>query len=368
LLGDLVLVNNVVWLAFPQQDQVMNDLQLRCAEVLQCLRTESVSTYCVNVVVYLFGRLSLLRPSALLIGPLVDALTAGSQLEDSALLLEASFCRVVACAQGPQLERLFTKLTSNNSATDAASKLRLIKLLLRYLKDADQIELMASNSRPILYFTLKSLRQSPNGMPLREEAFLGLSLLEELIKRHDIFPVKERDIPLILSYVVSLHEPILSEDSTSREADGGTALYVATAELIATMFQRYTKQLYACAPSLVSALFCLLRHAIYAPSTLPDEQVVLRCQRFTRLCELLTGHKEIYKKHVIGLVLEFVGGLGKSMDFKRRDGIVPAIYFLLDTMSKFEMQQLNAYMDTNAKVLFRTIHQSYEKLHTYKGQ
>jgi hypothetical protein len=101
----------------------------------------------------------------------------------------------------------------------------------------------------------------------------------------------------------------------------------------------------------------------------PDDEAAAKAQRFARVCELLVSHRDIYKKHVVGLLLEFVHGLEHAkMDTTRRDGLIPAIYFLLDTLSTYETQELNANMSKKAKTLFRQINNDYQKLHAYRGQ
>ena len=206
------------------------------------------------------------------------------------------------------------------------------------------------------------------------------ALAEDLVKRRDILTFRERDIALLLSYICTTLDPVgVTKESTSGVVDNvaedeGTVVYSALAGLFLTVFQRYTKQLYACVPSAISVLHCFLRHAMYysdIAGLIPSiEAVNERGQQFARVCEQLVAHKDIYKKHVIGLVLEFVhDGLGQSaIDLHVRNSLMPAIYSLLDTMSTYEMRQLDAHMDTKAKVLFRGIHQGYQNVHTYKGQ
>ena len=294
-------------------------------------------------------------------------------------MLDASFCRATPGLHGQDLESVLIKLTTCveqvNSPSSVGPRLRLFKYLLRYLEEDDQIQLLSSYGRKIFALALKPMHGHAEEPLWAENVATASTLLEDLLKRRDILPLKERDLALILSYIVAVLGPAegvsITENLAGRNCsddDDETAVYTCTADLFSTVFQRYTKQLYTCVPSVISALHCFLRHSINAPLSLPGQSIAIRGQRFTRLCEHLVGHREIYKKHVVGLVLEFVVGLGQSMSLQRRDSLVPAIYCLLDTMSTFETQQLNAYMDTKAKILFRTIHQSYQKLHTYKGQ
>ena len=59
------------------------------------------------------------------------------------------------------------------------------------------------------------------------------------------------------------------------------------------------------------------------------------------------------------------GGGGMGNELKRE--ITPCVYNMLDTLTTFEIQQLNTVMDPTSKVLFQSVFKSYQK-RLYKGQ
>lgn len=376
LLADLVCAKYVAWL--PDTTLLMDEMQRSCIECLGRAQNESTSESSWNTVCYLSGRLTLCRPTEKLTDSIVDSLVSIKAVPHDTTLLETSFCHATPCLHGDDLQKVIVKLTESvehdELPSSVGARLRLITLLIRYLKEDDQIRLLSSYGRLILTIALKPMLGRTGEPFWFGNVVAASSLVEDLLKRRDILSLKERDLALIMSYTIGVLGPAENASNTEKHTvancagDDTTAVYICLADLLSTMFQRYTKQLYACVPSVISALYCFLRHVMCSQLLLSDHSVAVRGQHFTRLCEHMVGHREIYKKHVVGLVLEFVVGLGQTMSFQRRDSLLPAIYCLLDTMSTFETQQLNAYMDGKAKIQFRTIHQSYQKLHAYKGQ
>jgi hypothetical protein len=101
---------------------------------------------------------------------------------------------------------------------------------------------------------------------------------------------------------------------------------------------------------------------------LDDLGIIDRGHKFGRLCELLLPHGEVYKKHVLCLVVKFVEALKRDMDPIRRNSLSSAIYSLLDILQQHETKQLNSMLDDMGRALLRTVHESYKKQHVYKGQ
>jgi len=68
------------------------------------------------------------------------------------------------------------------------------------------------------------------------------------------------------------------------------------------------------------------------------------------------------------IVVEFVNALRGKMDLVRKDRLAPAIYCLLDILQQHEKMQLNSMLDDMGRALLRSVHESYQKIHVYKGQ
>eukprot|EP00549_Striatella_unipunctata_P006178 CAMPEP_0118717460 /NCGR_PEP_ID=MMETSP0800-20121206/28172_1 /TAXON_ID=210618 ORGANISM="Striatella unipunctata, Strain CCMP2910" /NCGR_SAMPLE_ID=MMETSP0800 /ASSEMBLY_ACC=CAM_ASM_000638 /LENGTH=95 /DNA_ID=CAMNT_0006624201 /DNA_START=178 /DNA_END=465 /DNA_ORIENTATION=+ len=88
---------------------------------------------------------------------------------------------------------------------------------------------------------------------------------------------------------------------------------------------------------------------------------------YHRCCELIALHKDIFKKHVVGLVLSYMNGVEQKGGGKR-SGLVRCVFSWLDTFSSHEWSQCNASMNTTQRTLFQSIYQTYQKTHQYKGQ
>ena len=83
---------------------------------------------------------------------------------------------------------------------------------------------------------------------------------------------------------------------------------------------------------------------------------------------MLVAHKEILKKHVLGLVLDFVEALKNDMTPIRKKVLTPSICSILEMLSDYEVSQLTALLDTTSKALFRSFYDSYQKWHVYRGR
>jgi len=381
LLGDLLRIKDASWL--PDTSQARAEMQELCMGGLRALDGESVAKVNGDVLTYLVGCLIEFHPSTELTFCIVDALITETSHVEGSKLLDACLCHTIPSLEGDSLLAVLKKLTNRAtqcSMSSIASRLRLFAFLLRYSEQEDQIEALSSFGWKIFLLALQPMHANTGANGWATHVVVAASLVEDLVKRRDVLTFRERDLALILSYISGTLGPgaepeteSCKDKSASRTDNDDEAtsvvVFAAMTGLFSTMFQRYTKQLYACVPSAISVLHCFLRHVMYAPRGQSVQSVTERSQRFSRICELLVSHKDIYKKHVVGLVLEFVRGLGvQSMDLQVRDSLVPAVYCLLDCMSTYETQQLDAHMDTKAKTLFRSIHQGYQKIHTYKGQ
>jgi len=282
-------------------------------------------------------------------------------------LMDASFCQLVRDFDPQELECLLDKLTNQNSSYPVDCQLRLVGLLLRYLEDENHVEKLSNFGREIFALVLKPLHASnPNESSWKENVIAASTLMGDLVRRRDVVSFKERDLALVLAHMSAVLGPGPSEEASNGPSPLENDVFDAMIGLFAALLQRFPKQLYICAPSVISVLHSFFRQVLYGP--LADKYIVDRSQKFARICELFVHHQEVYKKHVLGLLLEFVHGLQQSMSLVRKKNLLPAVYCILDLLTPYETKQLNSLMDVTAKTLFRTIYQSYQKLHAYKGQ
>jgi Urb2/Npa2 family len=325
-------------------------------------------------------------------------------------LLDASFCHLVSDLDGKHLEVVLRRLLllrddeqeddgnggpCTRSSLPLAHRLRFLDFILLYGTKESHVECIAQFGRHVFLLALQALykhhpaqRTSTTMACCRwtEGIIHGTKLLTELIKRRDLISLRERDLALILAHLSAVLGP------GGRQNETTTTVYLACIRLFSFLQQRFPKQLHTCAPSVISVMHSFLRHAMIvnvvdASTTITsqqqrllDQDISIRAQEFSRVCELLISHREVYKKHIVSLVLAFVqcssatkddennNGIDGTMPLTVREALVPAIHFLLDTFSVYETKTLNAHMDLRCKTTFRSIYQSYQKVHTYKGQ
>jgi hypothetical protein len=308
----------------------------------------NISSACIVMV----GSLAAMDPPKLLRDRIINLIV---QRNASDPVLDGSFCKLVQLLSEDELETVLRNIIVNMAESEA--QLRLVLLLFRYLKDANQIQVLAKLGRDLFSSTVTQLSKPLGPSNSVGSLDVALTVVNNLIRRRDIVEFREFDLAVILSHISSVLGT-LEQGATSAISP---STYSICATVLASMFQRYSILLYACVPSVISVYYVLLSHAMYG-SEAPEIS-----RGFVRVCELLIVHKTVYKKHVLGLVLEFVHGIG-DLSLERRERLIPSVYYLLDVMSTYEMQQLNATMDSKHKILFRTIYRGYQKVHSYKGQ
>jgi len=91
------------------------------------------------------------------------------------------------------------------------------------------------------------------------------------------------------------------------------------------------------------------------------------CVELGRLFEALVSHKEVIKKNVLPLIVDYVAAEGTSrLNENLRKCL--GVSFLLQMVSKFEEQQLLAYLDAiGLKQKWRQVWNSFSST-KYKGQ
>lgn len=286
-------------------------------------------------------------------------------LSDPNQILLSTFCSLARTMDADETERLLKRLLFEARAqTDR--KLHVINLFHLVVENAKQATSRLAISRFARAFfaisvdLLHPFRRGTDFCSWASECNLAISLLIALTENKDIISIRERDLAFLLVQVSSLL------GSVQEAADVDERIFASCFTLISSLLQRFPKQLYACAPTVISIIHVLLRHALYVEVS--RKESTKRAQMVTRLCELLVPHRDVYKKHVLALILEYVGAMKSGTHPSRSKALVPAIYCLLDMLSQFETEQLNTMMDNTSKALFRSVYQSHHKTHMYKGQ
>jgi len=183
--------------------------------------------------------------------------------------------------------------------------------------------------------------------------------MNTIIGKNDLIVLKGWDVSIILQTInIALASPEISTEYSRFEND----MYSTSCKIVVSLLKHYPKQLYGCTPSLTSALRCLLNHSMRVGSGKSEI-----FEEFRKVCELLPEHKDVFKKHIMHLILFYVDGIQMTIDTSTKAQLEPSIFLLLGTLSDFETKQLNTLMRPAAKPLFQTVFKNYQK-HQYKGQ
>jgi len=263
--------------------------------------------------------------------------------------LEGSICSLARELDGNSLHATLLKISQK--VGDSTLSLRLFPVVFRELKSKKQVQLVSNFTEGILHKALEAF----DFRSKRTNVRTSLSVVSELTIEKLLISIRERDLAIILAQVSRMLEKGIPDN----------VIHLTCCSVTTALVQHFPKQLYACAPSLVALLHAFLQHVLQGE--LDEMEVRDRSQQFTRLCELLLPHKEVYKKHIIFLLLEFVHGVEHDLCLIRKVCLMPSVFYLLDMLSKYEMQQLNSQMSTTAKTIFRAVYQIYHKVHAYKG-
>ncbi|KAI2496720.1 hypothetical protein MHU86_17767 [Fragilaria crotonensis] len=235
--------------------------------------------------------------------------------------------------------------------------LRILRLLLAKTDQRERREAIANFGARILAQAIDGLRRDQNNQPRA-----AADLLIELTAHKDFVCFKERDIARILSQVCCSLRSANSTDILDSDED----LFYMCCRLVASLVQRFPKQLYTCVASLTQVLQNLF-HVVFDGKQ-NGSQVLGQSREISRLCEMLGSHKEILKKHVLGLILDFIEALKNDMMPTCKKALTPAVYCILDMLSEYEVSQLNALLDASSKALFRSFFDGFQKWHVYRGR
>jgi len=321
------------------------------------LETRSVS--------YLVGCLAMAKPSIIVRRELTNELLLAN-LKGYKMFL-TPLCILARGMETNEFDEFLKKLTSNIVKVPAtAIKLRIVHMIVLSTMNQSQIDVLSNHSAMIMDNCLQVMTQVAKQIDVNPDSILEVSsLIVDMASKKDVMALRERDIALILARITSVIR-------VSEEPDGGEITdiqlkaYDASFSLVSLFLQRFSKQVHNCVPSLVISLTTMLQFAL--SKSLPANCMSLYGQKFSRLCELLLPHADVYKKHVICLILRFVNSLRHDVHPACKKSLLPGVYCLLDIIQQHETMQLNSMLDEECRALLRSIHEGYKKIHVYNGQ
>mmetsp|Transcript_17913 Transcript_17913/g.36924 ORF Transcript_17913/g.36924 Transcript_17913/m.36924 type:complete len:498 (-) Transcript_17913:338-1831(-) len=314
---------------------------------------------------YLVGCLAMAKPSRIVRQELTyQLLLANLKRSD---MFSTPLCILANGMEIDEFDEFLSKLTSNIvDVTTTAKKLRILHTIVLSATNKSQIDVLSNHSAIILNNCLQVMAQVARQTDNDSDSILEVSsLIVDMASQKDMMVLRERDIALILARITStinIEEESGEADITETQLKALEAFF----SLVSLFLQRFSKQVHNCVPSLVISLTTMLQFAL--SKSMPTDSMPSCGQMFSRLCELLLPHGDVYKKHIICLILRFVNSLRNDAHPVAKKSLLPGIYCLLDIIQEHETMQLNSMLDEECRAVLRSIHEGYKKIHVYKGQ
>jgi Urb2/Npa2 family len=352
-----LFVSQILRLEF-EQSRYLKSAERVVVDAVQSIDGEDSSQ--LQYLSYLIGCLAAAKPSRESRLTLFDSLIGfNGQMPD---IIQDALCQLAVSMDPDELsERLAMLADLEASQPRSGSYLRLFRLVMVNARSDVHIESVSKSSRQVFSLALAAMISQERNRTVGD----GVALIQEIASNRNILSIRERELCLILSHTVGALQPASDEPSINPNKTSNT-IFDSCFSMVAFLLQRFSKQLHNCIPSVISCLSVILGHCLYGE--LSELDIIDRGRKFSRLVELLLPHGDVYKKHVLCLVVEFVQALKREMNPIRRSCLSPAVYCLLDILQQHETAQLNSMLDDMGRALLGTVHESYKKQHVYKGQ
>jgi len=188
-----------------------------------------------------------------------------------------------------------------------------------------------------------------------------------IIERKDIIKLTGSEVSAVLG---SVNNTFQLKDGNGSKRPLDSKVFLSSCELMLILLKRYPGQLYGCPSVFICAIRSLFIYIMKTKMKRCGRQNMTssNIQSFTKLCEALPAHKEVFKKHVATLIFDYIDALQDGMDLDTKTQLIPAVHMLLDTITVYETQQINVMMNLSSKAMFQIVHKQYQQKHVYKGQ
>ena len=343
----------------------LSSVENKIVSRLRSLLTQEPDELGTRSISYLVGCLAMAKPSRIVRQELTYQLLLAN-LKQSDMFL-TPLCILAKGMETDEFDDFLSKLTSNIiDVTATTIKLRIVRMIVLSVTKESQIDVLANHSATIMNNCLQVMTQVARQIDINSDSILEVSsLIVDMASKKDMMVLRERDIALILARItstISLCEELGETEITETQLKA----YDAGFSLVSLFLQRFSKQVHNCVPSVVISLTTMLQFAL--SKSLPVTSMSVCGQKFSRLCELLLPHGDVYKKHIICLILRFVNSFRQDVHPTAKNSLLPGVYCLLDIIQEHETMQLNSMLDEECRALLRSIHEGYKKIHVYKGQ
>ncbi len=297
-----------------------------------------------------------------------------SSHQQSHPLLDAAYSECLSYCNTERIKALihslFQRLNVKSSSEDLVSAIfYCFDIMMNVIQGDENRQVLASKSVHLLNLFISTVGSHTNQeseLVWASRTHIGLCCATSLIQKYDLLVIKGSHIAGILAAISSIYNGSGMNHDTINES-----IFLSSCRLMKVLLKQYTKNLYGCAPSLIGSLRCLLTFLMkseFEVSREAGKRAKRMIQEFTKVCEILPDHKEIFKKHIMFLIFDYINFLANSkLSSWKKAELEPSIFFLLDCLSVYENQQISSIVQSTGKPLLQSMFKNFQK-YQYKGQ
>eukprot|EP00985_Skeletonema_marinoi_P013726 scaffold6849_cov157-Skeletonema_marinoi.AAC.13 len=292
------------------------------------------------------------------------AMSSSSSSQTATPLLDAAFCSLIRQTDVDGLNTATTVLIKGEGKRQSSVFLvKTFHLIISSIKSQEQQKYIAGHCEHFLLISMDLLREkSCNVHQTQQHVSLFSRMMTTLLAKKELLVLRGREIGMICSEMTPLFH---IDRVNARDVECDISVFNSCSSVVSALIAHYSKQLYGCPSPLFGLLLSLLSHLLHTNARKGLSEKALE---YSKLCELLIPHKDIFKKHVVGLILCYIKALSEGMSPITKKKLMPSVYALLDVCSDFETRQINAMIDVPSKTLFAPVFKSYQKFYQYHGQ
>jgi len=295
---------------------------------------------------------------------LLGAMSSSSSFQTATPLLDAAFCSLIRHTDVDGLNTATTVLIKGEGKRQSSVFLvKTFHLIISSIKSQEQQKYIAGHCEHFLLISMDLLRErSCNVHQTQQNVSLFSRMTTTLLAKKELLVLSGREIGMICSEMTPLFH---IDRVNARDVECDISVFNSCSSVVSALIAHYSKQLYGCPSPLFGLLLSLLSHVLH---TNAKKGLSEKALEYSKLCELLIPHKDIFKKHVVGIILCYIKALSEGMSPITKKKLMPSVYALLDVCSDFETRQINAMIDVPSKTLFAPVFKSYQKFYQYHGQ
>ena len=289
-------------------------------------------------------------------------------------LIDAAYSEQLSCCTpkeiGVLVEDLLHRLKMSTFDQDMVPAiLYCFDIMMRVVKENEHRQVLAVNATVFLQLMISSVgpaRTSETSLVWSSRINKALSCLVTLIHKNDILILKGTHIAIILAAINAMYLDTHENNSFRHES-----VYLSSCELVKAMLRQYTGHVYGCVPLFTSVMRCLFNCLVtFGSGTSKKETGGTKqmIKEFTKICESLPDHKDVFKKHIVFLIFDYIDVLvSGTLLLRKKVDLEQAFLFVLETLSVYEIQQLTSMVVSTGKPFLQSLIKNFHK-HQYKGQ